>query len=379
MSVVSWGDVSVLRGEPVGLRVDPFYRGLFGDGARFVWADFGLCREADEAGLLGLRQGFRVDSGLLPRVLAGVDRGSVVGLLGLVVGWRTVSVSQLCGFLGLPVSKVWRLVLGLWGFGLVELGFACNGLKLCRERGLVLVRPRRDEGAWLGLRWLLSRSEWTRASWGVGVGGGHFDRHNVLMSELGLRVWSYCGGVGLVLGEPLASMDLLFGSGLGRSPVLDGRGVPRVDGRRGDGVFVRPDGLRVVVELTVRDSPSLSVKVRRWLEYLGSNSLERCGVVLLLVGAGRVPGEGERVRHHVGGLFGGFPEWAWRGRVFWVDWCDWFPGEGLVDGGFFGGRVLGADSRYGWGESVCLWGEGGLGFTPRVGFDATAVLRNLAG
>lgn len=377
--VVGFGELGLLRGLGVGSRPDPFYVGLFGDGWRHVWADYRQCVVADGLGLLRLREGFRVDGGVLPRLLAGVCRGRVVEVLGLVVGWRTLSVGQVCGFTGLSERVVWRVVLGLWGFGLVELGFACNGLDLCRVRGLVLVRPRRDEKAWGDLRWLLSYEEWLGVSFGGAVGGGHYDRHNVLMTELALRVWSYCGGVSLVLGEPLASMDLLFGSGLGRCPRLDGRGVPVVDGRRADGVFVRGDGLRVVVELTTRDSPSLSVKLRRWLRYLGANSLEKSGVVLLLVGASGVEGEGVRVRHHVGGLFGGFPDWCWRGRVFWVDWVDWFPGVGRVSEGFLSGSVLGADSRYGWGERVDLWrlAGGGLGFVPDRGFDAQAVLRNL--
>ena len=360
-----------------GVRFDPFYGGMFGDSSRFLWASYGQVVEADGVGLVGLPASFRVEDGLLVGLLSGGLRGRVLRVLGLVVQWRTLSVEQLAGWLGVEVGRVWRCVLALWGFGLVELGFASNGLRLSRERRGVLVRCLRNSRAWGELRWLLSYGEWLSVCGGVaGVGGGHYDRHNVLMSELTLRVKENMGGeVGLVLGEPLATMDLLFGSGLGLPSRLDGRGVPVVDSRRADGVWVRGDGLRVVVEFTVRDSPSLSGKLRRWLNYLGSFPLERCGVVLLVVCACREVGEGERVRHHVSSLFEGFPEYAWRGRVFFVDWADWFPGPGRVDGGrFFDGRVLGADSGFGWGDGVCLWGDEGLGFG--AGFDAGAVLAN---
>ena len=43
-----------------------------------------------------------------------------------------------------------------------------------------------------------------------------FDRHNLLAAELGLRLFEYAD-IGTVLGEKLSSIELLAGSGLGRS------------------------------------------------------------------------------------------------------------------------------------------------------------------
>ena len=107
--------------------------------------------------------------------------------------------------------------------------------------------------------------------------GGQHDRHNELAAELALRAAEHEPIEG-VLGEKLSTVHLLAGSGLNKP-------VNRANNRRADGVLIRPDGLRIVLELTATPSKSLKEKVRTRAKLLTERPSKTSGIVIVFVAA----------------------------------------------------------------------------------------------
>ena len=78
------------------------------------------------------------------------------------------------------------------------------------------------------------------------MSGGQCDRHNVLRADLALRAAEHLPFSG-ILDEKLAAVDPLAGSGIGKS-------APNADNRRADGVIIRPDGMRIALEIAATAS-----------------------------------------------------------------------------------------------------------------------------
>src|SRR5699024_1497858 len=102
------------------------------------------------------------------------------------------------------------------------------------------------------------------------------DRHNVLTTELALRAAEFTP-ITAAMGETYASMDMLLGTGLGLDEV---KGNPAADA-----VFIRPDGMRVAIELTASISGQFEKKVRRWAKLMSDVSMSLSGLTVLFIGA----------------------------------------------------------------------------------------------
>ncbi len=215
-----------------------------------------------------------------------------MAMLGAVHGWRTCNTQQMAALTGngdmaKPTSKV---AAAFFSAGLVDLANPSQtrrGAPIHNVDSAAAVRGSRffgvdsifRPGRVEAFRLLADRLTW--AEWIAVTGGqpwapgGLHDRHNLLATELGLRLAEYAE-IGTVLGERFSTVDLLTGSGVGRAPVVG-------DQRAADMTVVRPDGLRIAVELTASISPHFDRKVERWVELLAYSPFELTGLSVIFL------------------------------------------------------------------------------------------------
>ena len=253
--------------------------------------------------------------------------------LGAIHLWRTVSSEQIAAIIDSPLTGSSRSVdlRTLLAAGLVQRGTAFAGTR----RGIVtdLWRPdilarsirfedRLSYAEWLGV---YAGQEW---SWGAQAGW-----HNLLATELSLRV-AELTPIGTVLGELLA----------GERQLCPDNGKLERSRRSADAVWVRPDGLRIVVEATATATASLRQRVDRWIEALLADD-ERSTVVLF-VDVSDPDNHQSRpdllMRRVLLNAATATPERVAAGiaeRLCFARYRDWFPGPGLVHPSFLGLRV----------------------------------------
>lgn len=149
--------------------------------------------------------------------------------------------------------------------------------------------------------------------------GPSYSRHNVLAAELGLRAAEYTWAAGVV-GERVGSLR-----GDGSAPIADV-------------TLYRPDGLRVLVEVTATASTKDAEKIERYAEWLRENP--HVPVVVLFVVA--VPAGRGELNYVTSGLRRHIDEacdWSSKSdnledRFGVVRWKDWFPSAHEIDSSF---------------------------------------------
>ncbi len=321
------------------MRADPFYSGLWRSGLGSAWWDRNLLASHVEAGLVrdgvyntDQRQAFEsfcCGSG------GPVWSGRLRGLAGLG-SWRVVTNQQLAalsGFSGWGSAASFTVRAG-FGAGLLRMGLFSGGVPTTSAGPVFLLRPG-SEKIFSRLSRRLSYWDWLSITggypWRV---GGLFPRHNVLMAELGLLAAELLPSeFGLTLGERWAGADQLLGASGNKS---------------GDGLLVRNDGLRAVIELTASAAPALAAKVDSWASLLARNRLANSGVVVVFVVA--APDNSDRIIRRTRQVVrSAIARYGLSGdaasRLFVVDWREWFPSAGLIDDSFFTLRVWGRPGR----------------------------------
>jgi hypothetical protein len=348
MTAVPLGDlVSHPRTTPgfgAADRLDPFWDGVWTNGSSAVWVSAELAERQVASGLAKLPARLTMTDEDALRVLrSNKTRGARLSALAACDQWRTLSGEQLAAMSGWSTlaSTTSTVLTAAFTAGVLDLGEFANplrrGANADRSR---LVRPTRSLKFEELIAPDLSYQEW------VSVTGGspwdfrrQYDRHNLISTELGLRVAEFCE-VGTVLGEKLSTADLLSWSGLGRT------GECR-DNRAADLTIVRQDGLRIAVEVTASAGDDFAAKVRRWAQVLSSNSLASSGLVVLFVEAAP-PGNGarassrqrrviEEVTKQVAKVVMEFPGTAGdrvAARIGVARWEDWFPATHTAEPGF---------------------------------------------
>lgn len=367
--------------------MDPFWDGVWTNGSSALWVSDELAARqvASGLGVMPARLSMGRDEALT--VLASNrTRGARLAALGAVDQWRTLSQEQLAALTGWPslASPESVVLKAAFTMGVLDVGEFANPLRRgdAAQRAR-LVRPSRSLAFVEHVEPNMSWQEW------VSVTGGlpwdfrrQFDRHNVLSTELGLRVAEFCE-VGTVLGEKLSTVDLLSWSGLGRDGVCPDR-------RAADLTVVRADGLRIAVEVTASAGKDFAGKVRRWAQALSSTSLASSGLVVLFVEAAPPGNEArassrqrrviEDVIKQVAKVVMEFPGTAQdrvASRIGVVRWEDWFPGGHQVNPGFMSLDAVRPTGPPGsrW-EPVSFLDPFDLPFDPHDPVAMTAVLRN---
>ncbi|MEH0110568.1 hypothetical protein V6N00_12730 [Tersicoccus sp. MR15.9] len=366
-------------------RSDPYWDRLWAVGSTALWATAEMTRARAGAGGKTDPRMLTTPEEAHEKLADPRGRTDRHHLWAVLDSWRTVSAEQAAALTGRKalLNPYSAAVLPSFQTGVIDFGMYSNWANPhpTTDRH-TLYRPGTAGGFDTHVRDALTWPEWVTITGGYPwSGGGQYDRHNLLATELGLRAAEYLS-VGTVLGEKLSTVDLLAGTGLGKS-------ITTPDNRRADGTIVRTDGLRIVFELTATASPSFESKVRRWAQILRDRPLESSGLVIVFIAAPHpdrsrhdTPDPVHDIRRTIVKVLREFPGTSPdspAARLGLAHWEDWFPAAREVSEQFFS---LTTSFPTGRGQGPDRWRSTGLltdyAFTPWTGFDATAVIENAA-
>ncbi|UQN30546.1 hypothetical protein [Brachybacterium kimchii] len=264
-------------------RADPYWEGMFATGTSDGWVSASQHRRAssDQKRWSGLPASFVMPQGeAMGQLRSNRHRASILGALGAVSAWRTVTREQLACITGskvmgttYPASLSAPFSAGLLAHGYVSAG--TNRLAPARERmSMWTVGDQVD--AYSTYRKSLTFAEHVAVTGGQGWDSEHrFDRHNVLTTELALRVAEFCD-VATVLGEKQV--------GLAQMLAAAGQRAAQEDlGRKADAGIVRHDGLVIAVETTASVGEAFRRKVAKWAQVLQRHPSYELPLVVLVV------------------------------------------------------------------------------------------------
>lgn len=374
-------DSSIPEVSRAANRIDPYWDRLWMPGSQAVWLNaLGYAREKWGAAprthphVTHLPEAHLDITTWLERP---ARRGTRLAALSAIDSWRTITGEQVCAITGskeFSTANPRHLVGRFFHAGLIDIGsfprpFGTSPARLYRPAPTNVFEQR--------LAPHLTGPEAIAVHGGYGWSAGHqYDRHNVLAAELALRISEFTGMT--VLGEKYASVDLLVGSGIGRSSV-------RAGGKTGDAVIIRDDGLRIVVEITASYSAGLEAKMDRWAQLLHDHPLETSGLMVVFVVAahpdicrkGSSPATVlSATRKRMAKVLRRYPAYsadAPANRMGVVAWSNWFPAPHSFSTALLEGTVETYDPL------TQLWSIRDFfldtEFLPWEGFNATAVLR----
>jgi hypothetical protein len=364
-------------------RADPYWDRLWAPGSQAIWTTGQMERTRTDITGGPANTRFRMPAAEATRLLT-INKGRAARLAGwsVVDSWRTVSAEQMAAFTGCPLflEPNCSNVAASFSLDLLDLGtFSHPSRRMPGKNRGYLYRPGNSDAFEKLIAPTLTFPEWVSVTAGSPwSAGGQYDRHNLLAAELALRAAEFLP-VGAVLGEKHATVDLLAGSGIGRT-------VKNPDNRRADGVIVRPDGLRIAYELTATASAAFENKVRRWAQVISERPLETSGLTVLFIAAphpdrtvtGRDPRKA--IYQSLTKVLAEFPGTGAdspAARIGVVSWDTWFPARHELSESFF---TLTADFAIGDGRGAAKWKPrdllGGYAFEPWHTFDATAIVDN---
>ena len=329
-------------------RADPYWDGMFATGSSDGWVSASQHRRAPADQMRW--------SGIPPRYVTGQEealkemrtnrhRPSILAALGAVSSWRTVTREQLACIAGsrvmgntYPAALSTPFSAGLLAHGYVSAGM--NRLAPASERmSMWTVGDQID--AYARYRKSLTFAEHIAITGGQDWNSEHrFDRHNVLTTELALRVAEFCD-VATVLGEKQVSLpSMLAASGLQ---------AQQADlGRRADAGIVRHDGLVIAIETTASVGEAFRRKIAKWAQILQHHPTYELPLVVLVVDVS-TPSQAtsaaakntahaeiqaairEAVRDYPGTALN-----RTAARLGVVSWNDWFPGPHRASDSFDG-------------------------------------------
>lgn len=263
-------------------RIDPYWSSLWRGGSTGDWFSASDNRRLSDSGLASAPTWLRMDAEeALARIVHRRSREKSLRVLAALDQWRTMSVQQveaLTDVSGIAAGNT-SLVSALWNAGLVDICMLGSALAPgSNSRAGMLLRPARTSDATRAFEEHLTYPEWVSVTSGLGLDANRqFTRHNVLATELGLRLSEY-GRCAMVLGEKLSGMQMLAYSGSGLP-------VPRNVSNGSDLTVVRADGLRVAVEVTASRGRHFDLKVQKLVEILSRRPLAESALCVLFVTA----------------------------------------------------------------------------------------------
>jgi len=329
-------------------RADPYWEGMFATGSSDGWVNASQHRRAPTGQMRW--------SGIPPRYVTDPDealkamgtnrhRPSILAALGAVSSWRTVTREQLACIAGsrvmgntYPAALSAPFSAGLLAHGYVSAGM--NRLAPADQRmSMWTIGDQID--AYPHYRKSLTFAEHIAITGGQDWSSEHrFDRHNVLTTELALRVAEFCD-VATVLGEKQVSLaSMLAASGIQ---------AEQADlGRRADAGIVRRDGLVIALETTASVGDAFRRKMAKWAQILQRHPSYELPLVVLVVdvstpsqatSAAPKNSAGAEIQAAIREAVRDYPGTALNrtaARLGVISWTEWFPGPHQVAGSFDG-------------------------------------------
>ena len=264
-------------------RTDPYWGGMLPTGISDGWVNASDHRRAtaEQRRWSGVPGSFVMSRDeALAQMRTNRHRPSILGALGAVSSWRTVTREQLAAITGsavmgntYPKSLSAPFSAGLLSHGHASAGF--NRLAPARDRmSMWAVGDQID--AYARYRKSLTFAEHVAVTGGQGWDSAHrFDRHNVLTTELALRVAEFCD-VATVLGEKQMGLPALLAAA-GINPAQEDLG------RKPDAGIVRRDGLIIAIETTASVGESFRRKVTKWAQSLQRHPSYELPLVVLFI------------------------------------------------------------------------------------------------
>lgn len=311
-------------------RLDPYWAGMWDAGSNAVWMSYADSLRMAHAGVHRptVRDRAWTPQKAYRAFVDGYHRQQRLNSLAGVGMWRTTTFEQLACLAGNPNLLIpeSRDVEMLWATGLVQRGkFKTAG----RASFPGLLRAS-NTTALDALTDVLPAAD----LWGVTAGqpwrwGTQHDRHNVLATELMLRIAEFLP-VPAVFGEQLAQLWMLSDA------------VPHTSVRSADGLLVRSDGMRLAVELTATITSDLKTKIAKWVNVLEADRDGTLGVVFVEAPHPNNTKSLTRLRRIIAEQAGSTMARLARvpDRIFVVQWKDWFPGLHEVSAEFTALRAL---------------------------------------
>lgn len=264
-------------------RADPYWGGMFATGISDGWVAASQYRRAtpEQKRWSGIPASFVTDPGkALVQMRTNRHRPSILGALGAVASWRTVTREQLAAITGsavmartYPASLSAPFSAGLLSHGHVSAGM--NRLAPARDRMSMWAAGDQID-AYTRYRTSLTFAEHIAITGGQGWDAEHrLDRHNVLTTELALRVAEFCD-VATVLGEKQMGLPALLAAA--------GIDAAQSDlGRKPDAGIIRRDGLVIAIETTASIGETFRRKIAKWARLLQRHPSYELPMVVLIV------------------------------------------------------------------------------------------------
>jgi hypothetical protein len=363
-------------------RQDPYWGQLWAPGSQALWFTGTMARQRSEKISTVNKRLLPAEEEALRLLTAPRGRAERLGAWGVLDSWRTASAEQIAAFTGstMFLDPTYSVLASSFSLGLLDLGTYSHPMSRFGLARNNVYRPANSDTFDKVIAPTLTWPEWASVTGGMPwSSGGQYDRHNILATELALRAAEYLP-LGAVLGEKFATVDLLAGTGLGKT-------VKNPDNRRADGVLVREDGMRIAFELTASASVGFENKIRRWAQLINDRPLETSGLTVLFIAAPHP----DRSRHtsadprheiykRMSQVLRDFPGTgpdSPAARIGIAHWEEYFPAEHRLSEEFLN---LTADFALGAGTGPERWVQRDLltdyDFTPWESFDPMAVVDN---
>ncbi len=358
-------------------RLDPYFHGLWVDGAQASWLSKALLDRLRQAKLAKAHAGdAKATTGSALAALLRSRRQAHLSELAAVAMWRTLTGQQLAAITGHRAAAVNPQEMApAFRAGLVDRGSLLSDLNtgggvphphhLYRPVDTTTVGTLLAQLTYEERCAVTACQPWTR--------GAQNDRHNLLATELGLRVAEYCD-IGTVLGERLSRSAMLA------------RNQPGGGGSVADLSIVRDDGHRIAVEVTASATPTFAAKIARWAKVLTEMDSDDVGLSVVFVEASGperpestadtmwngIRTEVAKAAYQNGGARAGVPE-----RMAVARWRWWFPEPGCTSSAFQVLECLRPTGPWNdrW-EVVALLDPTDLEFEPADPDAAMALIRN---
>lgn len=331
-----------LRGA---VRDDPYWTSIWRPGSTGDWYSAADYRALHRGGFVTAPAWLDMSADdARTRVLAPRHRERVLRVLAALDQWRTMTVQQLEALTDVDCLTRGNasLLSALWNAGLVEICELGAVFKRGpRERDGILVRPARPGPVLAAFEASLTSVERISAHAGLGFDSDRqFTRHNILATEFALRAAEYTR-VAMILGEKLSTLSLLAYAGVGQPVPSSGAAGSS------DMTLVRPDGLRIAVEMTASLSGGAAGfyrKAERIVQILHRRPLAETGLMVLFVVAPRqdstdsdprrVLGQVKRAVQKAVHTYPGTVTDPTAARVAVASWAELFPADRVAHDDF---------------------------------------------